>query len=166
MLELTCRYGLTEYVHTYRTSAVFVPKNKWSCLVKEKVAEYENNIVASELNYKVSLHRYSGLRRPAGSKLWFLALNESDYFYDISYLIRVSTFNVQSKECLCGTYAYDIVKHVCLFCLQTECTRERMFNSLIDLLDVETFVSIWNDDDDLIITFLLGGIPNDYVKKP
>ncbi len=51
-----------------------------------------------------------------------------------------------------------------MYCKHTQQQRDTLIDVLIDTLDVETFVSLWNNDDDILISFLLGGLPTDCTK--
>ena len=39
--------------------------------------------------------------------------------------------------------------------------RDILFNNICDIVDVETFVKLWSNEEDLFLCFLLGGIPID-----
>ena len=111
------------------------------------------------------MSRYSLTRTPKYNKLWQLALAKPDSFYNIAYLLRVSMYVIQSNECICGMFAYDIVNRFFYYCKQTQQQRDYLIDSVIDLLDVNTFVSLWNDDDDVLLSFLLGGMPTNCAKN-
>ena len=66
---------------------------------------------------------------------------------------------MQSQECSCGTVAHDIVKHIMMSCPINLKERDLLFNNICDLLDVKLFVKLWSDEEELFLSFLLGGMP-------
>ena len=132
---------------------------------KRKNVEADNIVIFKQLQSRLNLSRYSLIRTPGVHKLWYMAYDNPDHFHQLACLFRISSFVVQSKECLCGTYTFDIVKHVFIYCNETQNQRNDLMESIIDVLDVESFCSVWNNDDDVLIAFLLGGLPTERLKS-
>ncbi len=161
MLHLATKYDLNNDIDLLFQTSVFVNKRKWTSRVKDKISKSDAINIDSTFQSRETLSRYALIRAPNIHRLWRMVFERPDLFYDIAFLFYVSTLRMQSKECICGIFAYDIVKHVFIHCKYTESQRDSMFDSIIDILDVNTFCSLWEKDDDVFIAFLLGGLPTD-----
>ena len=163
MLPLARKYSVRD-LDIYCETSVFPSKKLWTHQVKSLINEADKRSIIAELSTKAVLARYHLTYEHCPSNLWYLALEKPSCFYDIALLLRISTYTIQSHECLCGMFSYDIVKHVFRYCNDTQNDRDRFIEDLIDILDVATFNSVWNDDDDIFLTFMLGGLPTQCTK--
>ena len=83
----------------------------------------------------------------------------------IAEIVKFGCLKIQSRECQCGIFAYDIVKHCFMNCPDNTTVINTMTEQICDVLSVDTYVSLWSDDDAFLV-FLLGGTPNCIVELP
>ena len=159
MLRLLSKFDLLEEMNDFIRQSKFVQKNIWSQKVKENIYCHEKIRLEKALHSRLSLARYITVRSGQDHRLWRLALERPWNFKNIATLIRLSATPIQSRECVCGTVAHDIIKHVFMSCQKNLQDRNTLFEKICDILDVNIFVSIWAYDD-MFLSFLLGGIPD------
>ena len=151
MLHLVWKYDLSREIDKYLHSSKFMSKQKWSDSVKEKIKTADNYMLLNELHSRLSLSRYLSIRSGSENHLWKLAQDCKDKFFEIATLIRIGAQPLTSRECPCGKVAYDIVKHVMLYCDINYCEREELFGNIIDVLDVEMCVKLWNEEEEILL---------------
>ena len=159
IFDLLRKYDLTADLNSYVQTGSFLNKNQWSNKVSENMYTYYIDLLNRELSTRHSLSRYKKIRTSKVHRLWLLSLDRPEHFFDIARLVRYSTAEIVSRECKCGIVANDFVKHVYMTCNLNSNDRDVLLNVICDKIDINVFVKLWMNDDDVMLEFLLGGAP-------
>ncbi len=125
-------------------------------MVCDAISMYEENRWKGRLLLREDLVRY----RSTHSKLklhilWRLALAYPHLRYCVQYSLKIASRPITSCECpKCGRHAFDYDRHVLLHCEYYITERNEFFSTLIDQLDVDSYVQIeFLDENEMLALF-------------
>jgi hypothetical protein len=160
MLRLLYKYDMHDVLDTYIATSTVPPKQIFKRLVNSSISAYESSVRLYEMSIRLDLCRYVNIRSENVNRLWTLCQIYHGHFYDFAKIVKLASCKLISGECQCGIYAYDIVKHVLMHCRMNMYERNEFFERLCDIIDVESFVKLWGNEDESILQIILGGMPS------
>ncbi len=163
LLSTAEKYNLLDHVFHYICTGEFPAKNKWRKIVVNEISNHEKEVWKYKLSCRADLSRYSKIHTALSPHiLYSMTLLYPELRKELQYVIRIGSRSKISKECKnCNTFANDYCHHVILNCVHLLSERDVFFSSLIDYLDVETYVKIDMMEEHDMLAFFLGAKNND-----
>lgn len=150
------KYNLLKYVVTYVQTGYFPPKTVWCRIVVNSIFSYEEAQWKLRLSIREDMSRYSVTHRTLSlHRLCTLMYLYPEHKAHIQLTVLVGSKAKFSRECmLCNKYCYDHDAHLILHCESVLTQRNHFYMKLLDLLDVNVYVSIeMLDDEDALVLF-------------
>ena len=160
--QILRKYHLHTYLRGYMQGKEFPTKSCWKILVKESISEYERTRCRETLSVKNDVQRFL---RIMGDRLYkhsfpyyTASMQNIEYaqLLKLTKLVCLPTYTVPLTCELCGTEYHDVVEHIFVYCPDMMDVRDSMWEELVNTLDVEDFVDLWNKPDDETLDILLG----------
>jgi len=160
MFRLIQKYSLCDDVNEYIMSSNMHNKAKWSLLINNNIQRVESIEVMRQISARQDLRRYASIRSDEFHRIWILCQRFPHKFSALATLVRIGSSKMQSRECRCGIVAHDFIRHILMSCNINLQERNDLFERICDIINVDYFVMLWSNDDDDILSFLLGGMPH------
>ncbi len=161
LLTILNMYNLENHLSLYLKCGVFPDKSTWQNIVSKAIQTREEQQWAHNVSVDLSLSRYLSVH----SKLtlhtfWLIAFECPKIRTKCQLCVKIASRPKQSLECtLCQKHASDYDKHIIMHCESLLSQRNQFFSTLIDSLDVNTYVDFEMQEEDDMLSFMLGGSP-------
>ena len=164
--DILRKYNLQQYLRRYAQGGEFPPKTCWKAIVRDQVMDYERTKCIEILKERNDVDRFL---RIMGQNLFrkayplYTAALRGDTGHDLIKLAKLAclpTLNTTEQCTMCDKDYVDITEHVVMYCTGLTDIRNNMWDDMVNILEVEDFVELWNKPDEDILDILLGGYWN------
>ena len=170
LLTLLDRYGLLDFVKTYKHSGTFPDKATWKKRVVDSLIQHERDLYHQRTSTDSDFSRFSKVHPDCftPSLAWVAASEIPRSLELFSFLVKLTVeIPTQYEVTLCescGLLFNDTLQHRVTSCCRFSSERESFWTFITDNFPIDVHVALHNMEDDELIEAMLGA-PTVFVEN-
>ncbi len=159
LLNIANQYNLWNVIWSYLAGGKFPEKRAWKCIVKEKVHQCQEDVWKTGLLCKEA-HRFARIQPTLyPNYIYYTVKRNMKQKQKLLSLVSLLSARISegSTLCLhCNTEYIDCTDHILNSCRALNNIRNMLWDTIVDVFNVEAEVNLFSRDDDDIVDILLG----------
>ena len=162
IIHLLRKYGLLSYLKTYIQGGEFPTRTCWKVIVKEEVIKYDRQWCIETHQVKNDVSRFQRImgrnlyKKPYSYYTAAMRNHRHRPLVMLAKLLSLPTKETAVSCVLCNNDYYDVTEHIFMYCIYLNDIRNTMWDDMINVLNVELSVELWNKPDHEILDIMLG----------